>query len=459
MAAKSSDEEESHSLLQEYIDSSTSSEDILLEGVQAPAHVPCSWRDKIGSILGEIRFKELPERVRRGLLYALPETMCVMDAPRFPSSTGSASVVLPEQGAAAALQARLVNTPGRAKASLLVPHCHPAVTHVQLALACCHSLLQLAEGMCDLVSAYGVRESAQECAELVNLQKVVLDLLNEIMTRAGECLSDECPDSTWGGVQLAEDHAGAILHWVIGLDFACVAPLPQPLWRQGAVECIADDVVKHSDKSEMVCFDILMNAANEGLKVDHLAEVLALRSFLLLPRLPLKWVVHQPSKYELRPSRVLLHLLWEQRSGDFLTCSSQLVHLPLSLSHSAALDHDGMFTRVMSQPGVIQWLRGVPFDLKKVVNRSTLLYLKQPAEGVVAGWDELERMEGDDALAPGAPDFQEVYARLMVICTDCALLMVDVHWEPVPVSEKQASMRAGPWSGARGQGGRGCEIQ
>ena len=459
MAAKSADEGESHPFLQEYIDSSTSSEDILLEGAQAPVHVPCSWRDQLVSILGEIRAKELPGRVRRGLLYALPETVCVLDAPLHPSSLGGTSVILPEQGAAAALQARLVNTPEGASGSLLVPHCHPAVTHVQLALGCCQVLVQLADAIEYSVSVYGVTGSVRKCEPNVRRQRVALDLLNEVMARASESLSDECPDSRWGGVQLAEDHTKAILDWVARLPIVCAWPLPRPVWRQGAVECIADDVVQHSDESDMQCFDVLMKAAKEGLKPAHLAEVLALRSELWMPRLPLNWVVHQRSKYELRPSRVLLHVLWEMYGRDCVTRSTHHVRLPSTLPRGTPLDPDSVFTRLMSLPGVIEWLKWTPFDMEDAMYCSTLLYLEPPGSEMSARWSSGAAVERDDDLALGAPHFQEEYARLMVVCTNCALLMVDVHWEPVPVSEKRASASAGRWSGERAQGGRGCEIQ
>ena len=441
------------------MDSSTSSEDILLEGVQAPVHVPCSWRDQLESILGEVRVKELPGRVCHDILCALPETVCVLDAPLHPSSMGDASVILPEQGAAAALQAKLLGVAADATGSLLVPHCHPAVTHVQLALACCHAFLQLAEGIKDLVSASGVRERDQGCAVLENLQRVALDLLNEVMTRASECLSDECPGSTWGGVQFAEDHAGAILDWVVGLPIVCAWPLPRPVWRQGAVECIADDVVQHSDKSDILCFDVLMGAAKGGLKPAHLAEVLAVRSELLLERLPLNWVVHQRSKYELRPSRVLLHVMKAQSKRQFVVSETHHVSLPPTLPRGTALDPDSMFTCLMSLPGVIEWLRWTPFNLRRVINRSTLLYLEPAGREMCTVLDKGAGLGSDSDLALGAPDFREEYARLMVVCTSCALLMVDVHWEPVPVSEKRASAWAGLWSGERAQRDRGCGIQ
>ena len=252
MAAECTDKKESHPFLQEYMDPSTTSEGIPLEGVQAPVHVPCSWRDQFESFLGEARATELPGRVLRDLLYALPETVCVLDAPLHSSSTGSASVILPEQGAAAALQAKLLGVAADATGCLLVPHCHPAVTHVQLALACCRAVVQLEEDIEHMAFAFGVRGSVQKCAVLKELQRAALDLLNEVMTRASECLCDECPQNTWGGVQLAGDHEKAILDWVVDLPIVCAWPLPQPVWRQGAVECIADDVVQHSGKSDIL---------------------------------------------------------------------------------------------------------------------------------------------------------------------------------------------------------------
>ena len=202
-----------------------------------------------------------------------------------------------------------------------------------------------------------------------------------------------------------------------------------------------------------------MKAAKEGLKPAHLAEVLALRSALLLHRLPLNWIVHQQSKYELRPSRVLLHVLWAQSRREFVVSSTYRVSLPSTPPRRTALDPDSMLTSLVSLPEVIEWLKWTPFNLKKAVHRSTLLCLKPPGREMSAGLDKEASLEGGGDLDLGAPDFQKEYARLMVICTNRALLMVDVHWEAVPVSEKRASAWAGLWSGVRAQGGRGCEIQ
>ena len=457
MAAECADKGESHPFLQEYMDSSTSSEDILMEGVQAPSHVPCSWQDQLESILGEVRVKELPGRVCHDILCALPETVCVLDAPRHPSSMKGASVMLPEQGAAAALQAKLLGVAADATGYLLVPHCHPAVTHVQLALACCQVLVQLANEIKSLANPYGPGCPVLR-APLENMQRVVLDLLNEVMTRASECLSNECPGSVWEGVLLGEDHAAAILQWVADLDIVREVPLPQPTWRQGDLLCVADDVVQHSDKYEVLCFRHLMDAACGELTRTHLPDLLGLRATLRLPRVPLNWMVQHPSEYKIRPSRALLHVLCE-RSDNLRVCvASREVCLGRDIPRSTAGNPGAMFMHVISRYGVDDWLKRTPFSMKTAMLGTPLLYLDLAERETSASWGKEADVEGDGDRDPSAPSFQEDYARFMVMRSRCALIMVDLHWETVLISEEsrdpthQASAESTLCDG-------GCEIQ
>ena len=435
MAAECAYEGESHPFLQEYMDSSTSSEDILMAGVQALSHVPRSWRDQLESILGEVRAKKLPGRVHNDILCALPETVCVLNAPLHPLSTGSESVILADQGAAAALQAKLLGVAADATGYLLVPHCHPAVTHVQLALACCRVLVQLANEIKSLANPYGPGCPIAR-APLENMQRVVLDLLNEVMTRTSKCLSEECPGNMWEGALLAEDHAAAILRWVADLDIVREAPLPQPVWRQGDLECIADDVLQPSDKYEVLCFRQLMDAACGELKHAHLAEVLALREALRLPRLPLNWVVQHPSEFKIRPSRALLYVLWERSDNLRVNVATREISLGRDIPRSTAGNPDSMFTYVMSWYGVDEWLKWTPFSMKTSMLGTPLLYLELPEREMSVSWGKEADVEGDSDLDRGAPKFREDYARFMVMRSRCALLMIDLHWEAVPISEK-----------------------
>ena len=457
MAAQCPNEGESHRFLQEYTDSSTSPEDNFLEGVQAPSHVPCSWRDQLESTLGKIRVKELPGRVLHDILCALPETVCVLNAPLHPSCTGSESVILAEQGAASALQAKLLGTPD-ATGYLLVPHCHPAVTHVQLALACCQVLVQLANEIMSVANRNGPG-CPIERVPVKDLQRVVLDLLNEVMTRTSEYLSEECPDSTWGGVQLEEDHAEVVLEWVEDLDIVHEAPLRHPVWRQGAVECIADNVVQPSDRFDVLCFRQLMDAACGRLEFAHLAEILPLREALRLPRLPLNWLIHNPS-YELRPSRALLHVLWEQSGNRRVSVASHEISLGKHIPRSTAADPESMFTYVMSWYGVDEWLKRTPFSMTTSMPGTPLLHVEPPAGEVEADMDEGVDLEEDGDLAPGAPRFRKFYARYLVIRSSRALLMVDIHWEAVMWHElQQPSDPTHVASAAYTLCEGGCEIQ
>ena len=459
MAAESVGGELARPLLQHNGKSPMTAEAMDRHEDQTPIHVPSSWRKQIGAILDDSTVKELPDRVCRDLLHALPETVCVLNAPLHPSKVGSAAVALPEQGAAAALQAKLLGIAADATGSLLVPHCHPAVTLVQFAVACGQVLVQLAFQIKSLNGPGAPPLPWLYEAPRLRRQAAVLTLLNKAMVQAGTRLSDECPDAAWTDLSLEENHAEVILRWVTGLNIIRDEPLRQPVWRRGALECIADDVVQRSEESDMSCFDILMNVAGGKLKPAHLREVLALRFFAGVPCLPLNWVLHHPSEYELRPSRVLLHVLWEDIESDRVVRASRVVRMLTILPRGAASDPGSMLRHALSRPGVNDWLEWTPFRLRDAKLGTALLYLDPPVEDVEAGLDKAA-VEGEDKeLASGASCVQEEHARLMVISSDCALLMVDVNWEAVRKRETQPSYWTRPWGDGRGQRGRGCEIQ
>ena len=403
--------------------------------------------------------KKLPKDVLRDLLCALPETVCVLNAPRHPSSTGSASVILPEHGPAAALQARLLGLAADATGNRLVPHCHPAVTHVQLASACCQVLVQLAEGIKSFATPYGPGCPFAR-APLEDRQRAVLGLLNQAMTRASESLSYECPENVWDGVLLAEDHADELLSWVSGLDIVRAAPLREPVWRQGALECFADDVVQHSEEHEVLCFRHLMEAACGKMKPAHLPELLALRAAKNLPRLPLTWVLHQPSKYELWPSRVLLHVLWEQSDNLNVASASREVHLGRDFPQSAARHCSRLLRHVLNQHGVEKWLQWTPFSRQTAMRGTTLLDLESFGREFSAGWGKEAGEGADDERDPSTPYPNGLRARLMIFRSRDALLFVDFHWEALlPLLEEQASDPACVWSTTSVLCDGGCEIQ
>ena len=458
MAAESVGGELARPLLQHNGKSPMTAEAMDRHEDQTPIHVPSSWRKQIGAILDDSTVKELPDLVLHDLLCALPETVCVLNAPLHPSMVGSAAVALPEQGAAAALQAKLLGIAADATGSLLVPHCHPAVTLVQFAVACGQVLVQL---------AYEIKivTNPNRCgppwlrAPLMRRQAAVLDLLNKAMVQAGTRLYDECPDAAWTDLSLEENHAEVILRWVTGLNIIRDEPLRQPVWRRGALECIADDVVQHSEKCGVSCLRYLVDAACEKLKPAHLREVLALRFAVQFPHVPLNWVLHHPSEYELRPSRVLLHVLWEDIESDRVVRASRVVRMLTILPRGAASDPGSMLRHALSRPGVNDWLEWTPFRLRDAKLGTALLYLDPPVEDVEAGLDKAA-VEGEDKeLASGASGDQGQRARTAVISSNCALLMLDVHWEAVRKRETQHSFWTGPWGDGKGQRGRGCEIQ